>query len=74
MRAEGKFKMIPRSLGQFKRDACLPRFTQTAIYGWTCCIFSAVSWVVKSEGESLGISLDKGTLLASRDLVSGTLG
>ena len=32
--------------------------------------FSAVSWVVKSEGESLGIPLDRGILMASWGLAS----
>ena len=41
---------------------------------WTCCVFSVISLVVKSEGKSMGMVLDRGMLVASRGLVSGRLG
>ena len=39
-----------------------------------CHILSVVSLVVESEGESLGIPLDRGLPVASGGLVSGALG
>ena len=39
-----------------------------------CHILSVISLVVQSEGESLGIPLDRVMLVASRGLVTGALG
>lgn len=41
---------------------------------WPWHPFSVVTWVVKSEGESLGIPLDRGILMASQGMASGTWG